>query len=119
MLVYVEEQAPHEQTMIKNSLRENRPYPKAILNAPILELEHIFYYQAFNELGTSRYFAGGPIPYNEIVNYGELFDLDSNEIAELLIVIRAIDIHMLNYWYEKQKRKKGKGKKSNGGGKRP
>lgn len=83
--------------------------PKAIQDAPELDLGLEFTYSAFWELNTCREygFSSGPIPWTAIKDYAIACDLEAEEIAEFTTLIRAMDNAMLK-WNNDHKDDKGK-----------
>lgn len=91
MLEYESKLAPHEQVIIRNCLRANKPLPAKIANAPIIEEGTEFYYIAYLDLSTTRHYELGPIPFNQVALYGNIYGLEVDEIDFLWQVIRDVD----------------------------
>lgn len=92
-------QAPIEQRIIKQCLRERAPFPRKIRDAPRLHLGLELYYDAFWELSTCRA-AGmslGPIPWSAIKDYAETFELDEAQQEDLFYLVRAMDNAYLDH----------------------
>lgn len=63
-----------------------------------------FYLHAFLTLSTCRYYEGGPIPYCEIVSYGERRGLDELLVESFAYIIQAMDNRYLEWVSEQQKK---------------
>lgn len=81
----------------------HKAYPKAIANAPRLEIDETLFYRAFMELNTCRAFELGPIPYIAIKQYCGDLKLTDEQTESVLFVIRQIDLWYVNYELEKIK----------------
>lgn len=108
MLAYEFEQAPHERTIIRNSLLSGMPIPKAIQNAPSIELQWQFFYIAFWSLNSTRNYRLGPIPYQYIREYAFDLDLSEDQFDRLLFVIEEMDKWYLNYLVSKESKRQQK-----------
>jgi hypothetical protein len=74
-------------------LKQNLPLPKAIANAPELELGLEFVYKAFWELSSCRQcgFGIGYIPWPAIAEYAAFYGLEADEFDDFVYQIRAMD----------------------------
>ncbi len=70
--------------------RDGIELPDNVANQPVLQANLIGYIDAFYELDTERAFGmmQGPIPWSRIVQYGERYRFD---IEELVFFIRKLD----------------------------
>lgn len=75
--------------------------PDSIANAPRLDSLTFFYFNAYQELATCRFYEGGNIPWTSVREYGELWGLGAEGIADLFTVIRLVE--------EETKPRNGKG----------
>lgn len=68
--------------------------PKELQDAPELSPGLEFFWEAFFDLTTCRQ-AGvsgfGPIPYDKMVLYAEMYELDDEEILEFTFLIKSLD----------------------------
>lgn len=78
-----------EQQIIKQSIREGRPIPDRIQNAPILPEYLKLYLQAFYELDTERIHQY--IPFSAILRYAKFYDFDREQTENLIYYIRQIE----------------------------
>jgi len=103
-------QARTEATIIRNCIREGRPLPKVIEDAPDIDDAHLFYYLAFDDLTTCRLYENGPIPYMYINDYCAQYGLDEDQTSDIRYVITNVDGWLRERWAEelnqKSKRKK-------------
>lgn len=69
------------------------PLPPRIANAPELSEGLEFYFEAFFELDSERHHGEGlmPIGWWSIVRYGQYYGLNSEEIEDLVYLIRRMD----------------------------
>ncbi len=83
------------------------PLPKAIQNAPELELGLDFFYVAFLELSSCRQIGmeEGPIPWTAIDTYCFRFELESEMRDDMFHFVRSLDNEYLRF----RKSKSGKG----------
>lgn len=68
--------------------------PAHLANPPKLEPASIFYFDAFNLLGTCRqigFGTVGPIPYTAISQYGHDLGISGDAFERLVYVIRKVD----------------------------
>ena len=75
-------------------MREKRPLPKKIQNAPELMLGLEFYFNAFDDLSSCRGigFGLGPIPWTAMVQYCEEYDVvDASSQEDFFHYIRELD----------------------------
>src|SRR5690606_17697910 len=97
---------PTEQAILRQCIREGRPYPKAIANAPDVEPESELYYFAFIDLGSCRNYEGGEIPWTAIKAYADEYALDEDQRVLMFNVIRSIDIWFLKQIQERAEKSK-------------
>lgn len=91
MLDYGRKQAPHEQVIIRQCLKSGKAYPKAIANAPVLDIGNELYFFAFDQLDTCRLVENGPIPYVTIKEYGLNLEMDDDQLDRFIGVILDVD----------------------------
>jgi hypothetical protein len=98
-LLYQLEQGPTEQGLIQMCVRERRPLPQALMNAPELQEGLEFYYLAFMDLTTERSigFAEGPIPWSRIEQWADAHDVYDELREDLHYHIRTLDLAYLEY----------------------
>jgi hypothetical protein len=74
-------------------MRMHRPLPKAIANAPELNLGLEFVYSAYWDLSTCRDYGWGcgPIPWTSIFDFAKGHELDADETEEFVHLIRSMD----------------------------
>jgi hypothetical protein len=104
-LQYASEMGKHEQAIIAQAIRNNRPIPERIANAPELLPGLEIYLQAFFDLDSERSHAMGPtaIPWTSIVNYARAFDFDEEQTEDLIYLIKRMDAENLKEVSKKQK----------------
>jgi hypothetical protein len=98
------DQAPIAQKIIQIAVKERRPIPKKIADAPDIDLGLELYFEAFLELHTCRLYEGGPIPYAAVIEYADRFGFDDEQVDLALYLVRALDNVFLDRQAEKQKR---------------
>lgn len=81
--------------ILRQCIRENRPYPKAIADAPDLEPESELYWFAWIDTGSCRYYEGGEIPWTALRAYADEYEMDEDQRVILYQVIRAVDMWFL------------------------
>lgn len=94
-------------------MRENRPLPDRIQNAPSLWPGLELYYTAFMDLMSTRQigFSGiGPIGWDKIQLYARECGMDADQTEALHNHIQAMDSHYMAY-YNKKNSPSGKGMK--------
>lgn len=85
-------------------MRERRPLPDAIQNAPELQLGLELFYIAFMDLSTCRSVGSilpGPIPWSAIQSYCEAFDIAGEQREDLFYHVEHLDKSYLA-WLEKK-----------------
>jgi hypothetical protein len=94
-----------EQKILEQCWASRLPIPKAIQNAPDLNLGLELAYMAFWELSTSRPvgWAPGPIPWHVIHEYAMSQHLDEEEKADFVYLIRKMDRAFLEWNEVRQK----------------
>ena len=87
------EQGPSEQTVITACIRERRPLPAAIANAPALQLGLEFFYNAFFALTTDRAIGmgEGPIPWSSVDRYCNRHDIWGEQREDMHHHLREMD----------------------------
>lgn len=85
-------------------VRERRPLPKVIENAPRLQLGLEFYYRAFFELTNSRNigFSVGAIPWHVIRMYCNENKLTSEQTERMHFFISRMDFTYLDFLGKKK-----------------
>lgn len=78
-----------EGQLIKQAKATRQPIPARVANAPALLQGLEFYYTAFLELSTCR--SQGPIPWDKIVKYAEVHDLDQDDLQDMIFFLRSMD----------------------------
>ena len=93
------EQAPVEQTIIRQCLADNQPLPGKIRNAPRLLMGNELYWNAFWDLTTCRStgLSVAPIPWNAMKDYAVINELDAEQVDSLFILVRAMDNAYMDY----------------------
>ena len=71
--------------MIKDAIRGGTPYPDKVKNAPELEPDEVFYFNAYQELSTTRRFEGGYIPWDAIHEYAQVYRVDTPDLAHVIM----------------------------------
>lgn len=109
------QQGPVEQKIIAQCLREKKPLPPKIAEAPELYLGLDFFYEAFLELNSCRFLgmSEGPIPWTALNTYCEVYEITDEQKLDFFYLLRAIDNEYLKYQSDKQEKKNRqiKGKK--------
>jgi len=71
--------------MIKDAIRGGKPYPDIVANAPTLEDYEVFYFNAYQELSTTRRFEGGYIPWDAIHEYAKVYRIPTPDLAHIVM----------------------------------
>ena len=106
-MLYALEQGPNERRIIEQCLRENRPYPKAIAEAPDLEPDLTLFYLAFWELRTTcnNGFGDGEISWLAMQEYCDrAYVTDEETREEFVDFIRSLDRCYIEWRSGKRKR---------------
>lgn len=84
---------PIEQQLVKQAVREGKPIPERIQNAPELRPGLALYLEAFLELDSERSNAFGPerIPLIRIFDYAACYDFDAEQTEDLVYLVREMD----------------------------
>lgn len=84
---------PIEQQLVKQAVREGKPIPERIQNAPELQTGLGLYLEAFLDLDSERSNAFGPgrIPLSKIFEYAACYQFDTEQTEDLVYLIREID----------------------------
>ncbi len=94
VLTYVLDVGPSERQRIEQAFIQNKPLPPSIQNAPILNAGLEFYFEAFLKLSSCRPqgFSGvSPIPWDKMVEYCRVYDLDEDAFYDFEDTMRALD----------------------------
>lgn len=80
-------------------LRERKPLPKAIQDAPSLLQGLELFYLAFMDLGTSRSigFGEGPIPWTAIYMYCQAHEIEGEQQEDMFYHIQQMDSTYLEF----------------------
>lgn len=105
---------PVEKVLIQQALREGRPLPDRIENAPELKFGSYFYLQAFLDLNSERIngMGIGEIPHSKIRDYAKWAGASFEVEYCLLHHIRVMDADHIKRMTEKQKKETAKSGKS-------
>lgn len=89
-----------EQNIVKQAIRCNQPIPERILNAPQLDNNLVFYFDAWFDLNTERPSGWSiqRIPWSAIVEYARFYDCTQQEMDKLLYLIKEIDVAHIQKW---------------------
>jgi hypothetical protein len=98
------EQAPHEVNLIQQSIRQRRPVPDVIANAPELLPGLQLYWTAWMNLMTCRRAPSALISWADIQHWADIHDLDSLQTADLHFHIRSMDLAFLTWKSDKDRR---------------
>jgi hypothetical protein len=84
------------------------PLPESIANAPELELGLELFFSAFWDLTTCRPsgWSVQPIPWSAIIEWGQMHELDYEEMDDLLFYVREMDSEFIDYVAEQNSKKK-------------
>lgn len=106
-MLYQLEQEPVERKIIEQCLRENRPFPSKIADAPELRMGLIFIYEAFQELTSCRFLgmAEGPIPWTAVNTYCDVYGVDFDHKQDFFYLIRALDNTYLRFQSQRQQKR--------------
>jgi hypothetical protein len=88
-------------------MREGRPLPKRIAEAPELCLGLELYYTAFWALSTCRALTmSGPgyIPWQSMMDYARSLGLDEEQTDDLFHHVRSMDVAWVRWQHERAKR---------------
>ena len=96
-MLYQIEQGPIEAKIIEQAMRSGQPLPRKIANAPELLEGLEFIYLAYADLNQSE----GSIPWIRIVEYASFYDLDADELDELLYLLGKMDQARDEYYQKK------------------
>lgn len=93
---------------MRQCIRENKPYPRAIADAPDVSPYAELYYFAYIDLGSCRNYEGGEIPWTAIKEYADEYELDEDQRVILFNVIRSVDIWFLKEIEKRADKKNGR-----------
>lgn len=90
------------------AIEKGRELPSWFLEAPEPEVQDQFYLQAFWELHTCRSFGFdlGPIPWRDIIRYGEYQRLDDDVLRLFVYIIRELDDAYLGFRADEARRQR-------------
>lgn len=95
------------------AIAKGRELPEWYLECdpPDPELGETFFFDAFWKLHTTRHLGMGmgPIPWDKIVEYGFLHDLDRDMLHAFIAIIMAMDTTYLQWQVEQADRTQGRG----------
>jgi len=96
-------QGETEQDIINMAVRQGKPLPDVIANAPELHDGQRFWYNAFLDLSTDRPvgFGEGPIPWSSIECYADAFRLRDLDREDLHFHVRSLDKAYLKFKADK------------------
>ncbi|QKW95604.1 hypothetical protein AXL3_14 [Stenotrophomonas phage vB_SmaS-AXL_3] len=101
------EQGPTEKDIIERCIRERRPFPDAIQNAPDLNLGSELFYIAFMDLSSSRsagHAIPGPIPWHAIQLYCDAHDIEGEQREDVFYHVQHLDKSYLDWSAKKHKK---------------
>jgi hypothetical protein len=101
--LYQLQQGPTEKTIIEQCIRQRRPLPDALANAPELFFGLELYYIAFLEISTSRVAAGAPVSWLSTSQYADALRLSDEQREDLFFFVSKMDEAYLNYQETKSK----------------
>lgn len=108
-MLYVLEQGPTEQTLLEMCLRERRPLPAVIQNAPELEVGLELYYGAYLDLQSHRPLgfdgAAGLIPHLVVREYALAYDFTEEQHEDLQFYVKKLDEEYLKWKAEQSKKR--------------
>lgn len=104
-MLYYLEQGPVEKIIIRQCLRERKPLPDKIQNAPDLMLGLELYWCAFMELSDSRSnsFSLGTIPWGVIAQYCRHHGLSCEQEEAMHFHLREMDAIFITHNARKDK----------------
>lgn len=87
-------------------MREGRPLPEKIQNAPILLDGLELFFVAWLELSSDRAYGmgEGPIPWTSIRNYANEYDIVGELREDLYYFVRSLDVAYLTHQGKKRER---------------
>ena len=103
MLYDLERDPVRDRKIVQQCIRQKRPIPDKIANAPALMLGLDLYYDAFLDLATCRSvgMSAGAIPMLDIRDYAIAYEFDEEQEADLLILIRQMDNEYIKFYSKK------------------
>lgn len=101
-----------KQYSIEAGLAKGRPLPEWYLNKPDIFPGDYFYLRAFYDLNTCRQVGMGlgPIPWNVVIQYAGISELEQELIEPFIHIIRMMDNAYLDYHEKKQTREQNRNK---------
>lgn len=101
------EQGPTEEVILKQCVRQHRPAPDKIVNAPRVREGLDIFWRAFFDLTTCRTlgWVEGPIPWTAIDRYAAANDYEGSQREDLFHHVRRMDEAFLN-WQKSKKESK-------------
>lgn len=108
-MLYVLEQGPTEQSLLEMCMRERRPLPAVIQNAPELLPGLELYYGAYLDLQSHRQLGleEGPIPHLAVMDYADRYDFEEDQRDDLLFFVKKLDAKYFE-WRREDKRRRSK-----------
>lgn len=93
------QQGPNEKTIVDACIRERRPLPNAIANAPALALGLELFYSAFMDLTTDRAigYGEGPIPWSSVDRYCQRHAIRGEQREDVHYHVRRMDAVYLEH----------------------
>jgi len=100
------EQGPIESTIIGQSMKHDLPLPEKIANAPSLLPGLELYYQAFDDLMSSRQLgmSVGPLSWETVQKYCDFMSLGPVQTEAMHYHMREMDTVYLTFLMKKQKK---------------
>ena len=98
-------EGPAEERIIQQCMKQKKPLPEKIANAPELLLGLDLYYDSFWDLTTCRQvgFGVGSIPWASIRDYAVTFEFDEEQVDDLFYFIRMMDNAYMEFHRPKEK----------------
>lgn len=90
-MLYELDQAPGEQRIILQCIRQRQALPPAIANRPEVWPGSHLYWQAWRDLWAARPWDGAPIMWMAIEAWADSFALSEDQRYELHIHVHALD----------------------------
>lgn len=83
------------------------PVPEPLRDPPEIEQGLEIYWVAYAEVSTDRPmgFGAAPIPWTAIQRWGEVHELNEDQMTLLHTFLRSMDAEFMAYYEEKEKRK--------------
>lgn len=93
------EQGPNEQKIIEQCVRQRKPLPQSIENAPELWLGNELFYCAFMDLNSERHvgFGEGPIPWSSVLHWCREYHIIGLQREDMHYHINKLDTAYLEH----------------------